>query len=330
CAGRGHAPPRPFRAGVLEREVGFPPAELGWAAPLLEPRLAAAPAEPDQEIRGRGERVRHAVDEVAPAVAVEIHGVLVVIRRRELHRPELAGPVPDHLARRKIAALDDAQRVEQLRAEEFRPAAIVGERGHRTQDRGSAVVGAEIALQAPECNEHRRGDAVLLVDAREQRGVLLHQPGAGLQAVARYHPVGELQKGLLKDALAVVAVDDGLVEGHAVEPGRDRRARDALGGGFLLEALGPALRGPGIVAAAAAFAGAASAAVASAASIIERSFSRSILAPTRQSARGRATVKPPSNLDAGFAQRCGGAVAAGRMLVAWMEHREAVRNPGKT
>ena len=42
----------------------------------------------------------------------------------------------------------------------------------------------------------------------------LHEPRTLLQAVPRHHTVGELQKTLLEHALTVIAVDDGLIEGH--------------------------------------------------------------------------------------------------------------------
>ena len=106
------------------------------------------------------------LDQVAAAVAVEVDRVLEIVGGGELHAAEFAGPVADHVVDGLVAALDDAQRIEQLRAEEVGAAAVIGERGDRAQDFVVAEIGAEVALQAPEGGEHRRRHAVLLFDAR--------------------------------------------------------------------------------------------------------------------------------------------------------------------
>ena len=79
------------------------------------PALAALPAVALEIVRGGGEHVRHAVDEVAAAVAVEVDRVFVIGRRQELGLAEVAGPVAAHFGRRQVAAVDDAKRVDQLR-----------------------------------------------------------------------------------------------------------------------------------------------------------------------------------------------------------------------
>ena len=157
------------------------------------------------------------MNEIAPTVAVEIDRVFVIIRRRELQRAEFAGPVPDHLARPQVAALDDAQRIDQLGAEELRSPAIIGERRDRAQDRIFAVVAAEIALERPEGGDHRRRHAVLLLDTAKQIGMALDHCDAALDAIARRHAVGELQEALLEHALPVIAPHDRRVEGNTVE-----------------------------------------------------------------------------------------------------------------
>ena len=60
-------------------------------------------------IRGRGQHVRHAGDQIAAAIAVAIDGVFVVGRRQELGLADFAGPFADHLRGRHVAAIDDAQ-----------------------------------------------------------------------------------------------------------------------------------------------------------------------------------------------------------------------------
>ena len=128
---------------------------------FLQPRLVALPAEGDQEVGGGGERVRNAVDEVAPAVAIEVDRILEIIRSGELHAAEFAGPVTDHVLDALVAALDDAERIEQLLAEEIGPPAVIGESRQRAQNVVVAEIGAEVAFKAPEGGEHRRRDAVL-------------------------------------------------------------------------------------------------------------------------------------------------------------------------
>ena len=235
------APCDPFRLRMLDAEVGLLPRQVGRHAHLLQPRLAALPAEADQEVGGGGERVRNAVDEVAAAVAVEVDRVLEIIGSGELHAAEFAGPVADHVLDALVAAFDDAQRVEQLLAEEIGPPAVIGERRERAENIVVAEIGAEVAFQAPEGGEHRRRHAVFLLDLREQRRVLLDLGEAVGNARAAHHPVGELQKGLVEHRLAVIAADDRLVECHAGRRSRNDAGRDALRGCVLLEVLEPAL-----------------------------------------------------------------------------------------
>ncbi len=216
---------------------------------LLQPGLAALPAEADQEVGGGGERVGHAVDQIAAAVAVEVDGVLEIVGGGELHAAELAGPVADHAVDGLVAALDDAQRVEQLRAEEIGPAAVIGECGDGAENLVVAEIAAEVALQAPEGGEHRRRHAVFLFHLGEQLGVLLDLGEPVGDAAAANHAVGKLQEGLVEHRLAVVAAHDGRVEGHRRGRFGDHARRDALGGGFFLEILEPAFVGTGVAAA---------------------------------------------------------------------------------
>ena len=94
---------------MLDRQVRLFPLEIGGKADLLQPRLAAFPAEMHEILAGRADDVGHALDQVAVTVAVVIDGMRHVLRRHELSLPELARPGPDHLLRSEIAALDDAQ-----------------------------------------------------------------------------------------------------------------------------------------------------------------------------------------------------------------------------
>src|SRR5262249_21118436 len=208
---------------------------------FFQPRLATLPAEADQKVGRRGKRIGNALDQVAAAVAVEVDGVLEVIGGGKLHAAEFAGPVANHVFHALVAALDDAQRIEQLLPEEIRPPAIIGERCDRAQNVVLAEVRPEIAFQTPESCQHRGGHAVLLLDLREERPVLLHLVLPGGNAAATDHAIGKLQERLVEDRLAMVAPDNGRVEDHARRRRRDHPRRNALCGSLLLAILEPAL-----------------------------------------------------------------------------------------
>jgi hypothetical protein len=166
-----------------------------------------------------------------------------------LHAAEFAGPVAIQVFDALVAALDDAQRVEQLIAEEIGTAAVIGQRRVGGEDFVFAETGAEVAFQAPERGQHRRGDAVLLFDVGEQRGVLLDDGLAVGDAGAAGHAVGELDEGLLEHTLAVIAAHDGGIEGHVGRGFGNHLGGDTLRLRVFLEGLKPALEAAGVVAA---------------------------------------------------------------------------------
>ena len=245
---RPHAPGHPLRNRVLDVHVGLLPRQVRRHVHLLQPGLAALPAEMHQEIGAGGERVGNAVDQVAAAVPVEVDRVLEIVAGGELQPAELAGPVADHFGNALVAVLHDAQRGEQLLAEEVGPPAVIGERGERAQDAVVAEHLAEIALQAPKGGEHRGRHAVGLLDAGEDRGIFLHRRLAVLHAVAGDQLVGELQEGEVEDRLALVAPDDGGIEGQVGRGLRQHPRRDALRQGVLLEVGQPFLEAAGVAA----------------------------------------------------------------------------------
>src|SRR5262249_56854275 len=94
-----------------------------------------------------------------------------------------AGPRAAHLLGRAPAALDDDERVEELLlpiglASRLAP----GERGQRREHRTHVVlldIGIAIGrLDAPDPEHDRRRDAEILLDPREQRGVVLRLDAA--------------------------------------------------------------------------------------------------------------------------------------------------------
>ena len=91
------------------------------------------------------------------AVAVEIDAILDIGRRQKLRLADLAGIGADQVAQRKIAALDDLQRGDQLALEQFRAAAIMRQGGEHAEDRQLAhVADAVIGLERPDRHQHLR------------------------------------------------------------------------------------------------------------------------------------------------------------------------------
>ena len=226
---------------MLDRHIGLRPVHLRWRPHLLEPGLAALPADLGEVVRRRRDRVGGRADEVAPPVAVIVDAVVEIVRGQELELPEFARERADHLVGRKVAALDDLQRRDQLLAEQIRPPAVIGERGHRLDRRQIAHEAAEVGLERPERRDHRRRHAKLLLDALEQRAVLGDALDAAVDAVLRHHAVGEFQEGLREDLLAAILVHHRLVVDHVVRRRRDGARRNAFGNCLALELVEPLL-----------------------------------------------------------------------------------------
>src|SRR5262249_48912465 len=75
-------------------------------------------------------RVRDRVPDVTLAVAVEIDGIFLEIRRHELGVAHRARPRTLKLGTRRVLLLDDLERGDQLRAELVRPPPHEGLRGY--------------------------------------------------------------------------------------------------------------------------------------------------------------------------------------------------------
>src|ERR1700719_199069 len=85
---------------------------------------AGAPTVGPQQIGRRGEHIRHAVSEIDMAVAVIIDAVFDIGGWQKLRLADLPRIGADHVAQRKIAALDDLQRGEKLALKQFSAATI--------------------------------------------------------------------------------------------------------------------------------------------------------------------------------------------------------------
>src|SRR5690606_24098022 len=95
------------RNRALVDRGAIPVAKDGVVGGARLPGAAALPTVAFQEIRGRGEDVGHRVDEIAPAIAVEVDGVLDIGAWQKLRVPDFTGPAAAKLRRSHIAALDD-------------------------------------------------------------------------------------------------------------------------------------------------------------------------------------------------------------------------------
>src|SRR5207342_811055 len=80
-----------------------------------------------------------------------------VFGRHHLSLAELAGPGADHFIRAQVAAVDQAQCVEQMPTKHLRAAAVVGERRQRLDRLVLALTAAEIALESPEGGDQDAG-----------------------------------------------------------------------------------------------------------------------------------------------------------------------------
>ena len=117
------------------------------------------------------------------AVAVVVDAVLDVGRRQELGLADLAGKGADQIAQRQVAALHDLQRRDQLALEQLGAAAIMRQRRERADHRQLAhVAGAVVGFQRPDRHDQLGRHAELPLDARQQRGVALHQRLGALDA----------------------------------------------------------------------------------------------------------------------------------------------------
>src|SRR5262249_2083949 len=108
-----------------------------------------------------------------------------------------------------------------------------------------AHIGAEVAFQTPERDDHRRGHAEVLFDAREGRGIGLDQLLATLNAVGGGHTAGKFDEGLGEDALAAIDVDEFLIVDQMRSGGRYGALGNLLRQRLTLEG-----REPGVVSAA--------------------------------------------------------------------------------
>src|SRR5262245_39321635 len=172
------------------------------------PWLTGAPAGALEEVRSRGQGVGHTPDEIALPVVVEVDGVFDIGRRHELSLTNFAGPGAAHFVREHVAALDDAQRFQELGLKQFGSPAVVGKARERPNWRQTSQVGAKVGFKAPDGDDDRTWDAKLLLDPTQDRPISLQHIAALFQPIRRDCAARELFEALLKNALLAIARDD--------------------------------------------------------------------------------------------------------------------------
>ncbi|MNH16299.1 hypothetical protein D3C79_759340 [compost metagenome] len=167
----------------------------------------------------------------------------VVGGRDELGLAHGAGPRATHGLRLDVAMLDDLQRSDQLVLGELRAAALIGQGSQRADHRLVALELAEVAFHAPYRDQHLAIDAIALLDAGQQFGVLLQQLLAvaytqGRQGAFEVFPywAGEFR-------LAAIGLDHVHVGGDAEEGAVEGVLRNAGLQGLLAKACLPLCEG---------------------------------------------------------------------------------------
>ncbi|MFK4626522.1 hypothetical protein ABIF50_009828 [Bradyrhizobium diazoefficiens] len=178
---------------------------------LKAPGLAGLPAVLLQVVGGGGDQVGGIVDDVAPSVAIAVHGKALEGGRHELGRAEGAGPGAAHLLGPEIAAVEDLQRGEEFVLEISLAAADAGERRGRLQHAAVAHLRRVIGLDAPDRGDDVAIDAGGLFGGIELRLVLGEHLAALGEAVVVHENVEIVPDRLGELRLRVHQVHDAQV-----------------------------------------------------------------------------------------------------------------------
>jgi hypothetical protein len=159
--------------------------------------------------------------------------------RQHLDLADLAGPG----ARRAVAGSrspwlrPSRSAAEQLRAEEFRAAAVMRRASPgRCAVLKSPCTAPKSVSRRPEGGDDRPRHAVLLLGPRKGIGVALQNALALLHAVGADDALGEIDEVHAEDALAAVMGEDRLILACAVQHAVGSFRRETLAEGFLLHA----------------------------------------------------------------------------------------------
>ena len=208
---------------------------------LAAPGVPVVPAGLGEIVGDRSEHIRRGGPDVAPAVAVVVDGTSEIAGWHELALAHRAGPGAHHLRRRHVTLVDDAQRLQQLLAEERRAPALVRQGRQRADHRKFAGEAAVVALDPPKGDDEARLDPVIGGDAVQDLVVLLHQLATARDPGWRQHlavVVAERQPAFRLPPVALDHLGDRL---DSVERSIQRRRADAFGRGLLAQLRQPHL-----------------------------------------------------------------------------------------
>ncbi|MNX63084.1 hypothetical protein D3C86_940730 [compost metagenome] len=164
-----HALPGPCRHRTLVLAPRARRVQPGGKAHFIAPGQLWIPARALQEVGGGRQRVGHAIDQVAAAIAIEINRQPQIGRRHELRLAECARPGPHQTFRCDVLVLDDFQSGEEFAPEIRLPTAKARQRGQGRQQGPAPQRAAEIAFHAPHGRDGGRVDAVARRRARQLR-----------------------------------------------------------------------------------------------------------------------------------------------------------------
>src|SRR5262249_8190477 len=164
-----HAQPLPFLQGELAGTIGPQVVEARRGDDLVAPGLAGDPAVHAQIVRGRGDHVGNGIDDVAPAIAVEVDRVALERRGHELRRSGRARPGAFEAVPPDVAAMDNLEGGEEFLPEIVLAPADARERRGRLQHGTLADRAAEIRFDTPDRRDDVTIDPVGLLDRREGR-----------------------------------------------------------------------------------------------------------------------------------------------------------------
>ena len=181
------------------------------------------------KLRSRQDRIRGAALDVDMAVAIAVDAEGDDVLGQHLHLTDFTGPCAGIGGGIEIAVLDHFDQRQQLRAEEFRAAAIMREGHQRVAGVEIALNGAEIRLHGPEGGNDAGWNTEFVFGAGEGGGEFLKFLAADIQTGLADGALGEFQEGLAEDALCTVTREHLRVDLRAGKRLLDRIGRNALG-----------------------------------------------------------------------------------------------------
>ena len=171
-----------------------------------------APATALEIMRDGSQRISAAFPDIAPAIAVKIHGQTFKIARHELRLAHGASPGTAHAIGADVAIIQNTQSGDQFIAKIGCTAPFPGKRRQCFNHAKAAGIAAVIRLHTPNRHNHRRGYMVTRFNTAEQISVFRHQAPPILDARWRQHdPVAIIFPGQPGFRLAPVQFNDTLI-----------------------------------------------------------------------------------------------------------------------